>query len=92
MYELALGLSIMSSLLVIVYLLNLFFGLRKPEKEITITITGRILTTTVNQTVGDNELITLSKPSKSSNRAIDGEVIDAKKLQSTVEGILKNLK
>ena len=44
MYTIALTLSIISSLLVIVYLLMLIFGRNKQE---TITISGRIVTKTV---------------------------------------------
>lgn len=45
MTTLALALSIISSLLVIVYLLMLIFGRRK-EPEVTITIKGQIVTRT----------------------------------------------
>ena len=55
MYELALFLSIISSLLVIVYLLMQIFGRRK-EPEQTITISGRIVT----RTVTDSEPVEVS--------------------------------
>ena len=58
MYTLALTLSIISSLLVIVYLLMLIFGRNKQE---TITISGRIVTKTV----------TYSEPVEVSGRTIE---------------------
>lgn len=60
MTTLALALSIISSLLVIVYLLMLIFGRRK-EPEQTITISGRIVTKTV----------TYSEPVDVSGRTIE---------------------
>jgi len=57
-YTLALTLSIISSLLVIVYLLMLIFGRNKQE---TITISGRIVTKTV----------TYSEPVEVSGRTIE---------------------
>ena len=58
MYTVALTLSIISSLLVIVYLLMLIFGRNKQE---TITISGRIVTKTV----------TFSEPVEVSGRTIE---------------------
>ena len=58
MYTLALTLSIISSLLVIVYLLMLIFGRKEQE---TITISGRIVTKTV----------TYSEPVEVSGRTIE---------------------
>ena len=60
MTTLALTLSIISSALVIVYLLMLIFGRRK-EPEQTITISGRIVTRTV----------THSEPVEVSGRTIE---------------------
>ncbi len=60
MTTLALALSIISSLLVIVYLLMLIFGRRK-EPEVTLTIRGRIVTRTY----------TVSEPVEVSGRVIE---------------------
>jgi len=49
MYTFALVLSIISSLLLIIYLLDLIFGRNsEPEKDQTITIRGQIVTRTVH--------------------------------------------
>lgn len=48
MKEVALFLSIISSLLLIVYLLMLIFGRKAPPQDDTITIRGRIVTRTVH--------------------------------------------
>lgn len=93
MYELALGLSIISSILVIIYLVGLIFGKRQNNENQTITITGRIVTTTVTSADfarnarGDNMAGARQEP-----RVVDGEVVDAKQLLSQVQHILKNVK
>ncbi len=93
MYELALGLSIISSVLVIIYLIGLIFGKRQNNENQTITITGRIVTTTVTaadlaqNARGDNMARDRQRP-----RVVDGEVVDAKQLLSQVQDILKNVK
>lgn len=93
MYEIALGLSIISSVLVIIYLLGLIFGTRKKENDLTITISGRIVTTTVTQS-GQESQSGYQDPASQENgcRVVDGEVVDAKKLQSQIENILKNVR
>lgn len=48
MREIAIFLSIISSLLLIVYLLMLIFGRKSPPKDDTITIQGRIVTRVVH--------------------------------------------
>lgn len=65
MTTLALTLSIISSLLVIVYLLKALFGRKEPEQ--TITITGRIVTKTV----------TYSEPVEVSGRTVEQRFYDA---------------
>lgn len=50
MNEIALGLSIVSSLLLIVYLAGLIFGKRENDQSLTVRISGRIITTTVTRT------------------------------------------
>lgn len=92
MYELALGLSILSSLLVIVYLLGLIFGSRKPEKDITITVSGRIITTTVSQSGGESASTEEKMQLNPTHRTIDGDVVNAKELQTKIQSILSNLK
>ncbi len=93
MYEFALGLSIISSILVIIYLVGLIFGKRQNNENQTITITGRIVTTTVTSAdlarnaSGDNMTGARQEP-----RVVDGEVVDAKQLMSQVQHILKNVK
>lgn len=93
MYEIALGLSIISSVLVIIYLLSLIFGTRQKDKDLTITISGRIVTTTVTQS-GQESQSAYQSPAFQENghRVVDGEVVDAKKLQSQIENILKNVR
>jgi hypothetical protein len=93
MYEIALVLSIISSVLVIIYLLGLIFGKRKDEKDLTITISGRIVTTTVNHSGSEPPSGYQSSASQDNgHRVVDGELVDAKKLQSQIENILKNVK
>ena len=93
MYEIALGLSIISSVLVIIYLLSLIFGTRKKDNDLTITISGRIVTTTVSHS-GQESQSAYQAPASQENghRVVDGEVVDAKKLQSQIENILKNVR
>lgn len=93
MYEIALGLSIISSVLVIIYLLGLIFGTRKKDNDLTITISGRIITTTLTQP-GQESQSAYQVPVSQENghRVVDGEVVDAKKLQSQIENILKNVR
>lgn len=93
MYEIALVLSIISSVLVIVYLLGLIFGKRQNDQNQTITISGRIVTTSVTRT----EHVHSAEGNKGAeenqgHRVVDGEIVDAKALQSQVEKMLKNLK
>jgi len=93
MYELALGLSIISSILVIIYLVGLIFGKRQNIENQTITITGRIVTTTftaadlTQNARGGNMAGARQEP-----RVVDVEVVDAKQLLSQVQHILKNVK
>lgn len=93
MYEIALGLSVISSVLVIIYLLGLIFGTRNKDNDLTITISGRIVTTTVTQS-GKESQSGYQAPASQENghRVVDGEVVDAKKLQSQIENILKNVR
>jgi len=93
MYELALGLSIISSILVIIYLVGLIFGKRQNNENQTITITGRIVTTTVTATdLGRNASDDNMTGTRQEPRVVEGEVVDAKKLLSQVQHILKNVK
>lgn len=89
MYEIAIGLSIISSLLFIIYLLGLIFGRRKEDKDLTITISGRIITTTVTQ---PGQQSVSPRTNDREPRVVDGEVVDARKLQAQIETILKNVK
>jgi len=93
MYELALGLSIISSILVIIYLVGLIFGKRQNNENQTITITGRIVTTTVTATdLGRNARDDNMTGARQEPKVVDGEVVDAKQLLSQVQNILKNVK
>ena len=93
MYELALGLSIISSVLVIIYLIGLIFGKRQNNENQTITITGRIITTTVTATdLGRNARDDNMTCARQDPRVVDGEVVDANKLLSQVQHILKSVK
>ena len=93
MYEIALGLSIISSILFIIYLVGLIFGKRQSEQNQTITITGRIVTTRVTRSEemhGAGQDVTGGVPQ--GGRVVEGQVVDAKALQSHIEKILKNVK
>jgi hypothetical protein len=68
MYDLAIILSIVSSILLIIYLIGLIFGQRKSDKDSTITITGRVVTTTFTETRIINPL--------DGERVVDGEIVD----------------
>lgn len=93
MHELALGLSIISSILVIIYLVGLIFGKRQNNENQTITITGRIVTTTVTATdLGRNARDDNMTGARQEPKVVDGEVVDANKLLSQVQHILKNVK
>lgn len=93
MHDIAIVLSIISSILVIIYLLGLIFGNRKKDNDVTITISGRIVTKTVTQ----YEQVEPSAfgPTQShgqEGRVVEGEVVDAKKLQDQIRSILQNVK
>lgn len=93
MHELALGLSIISSILVIIYLVGLIFGKHQNNENQTITITGRIVTTTVTATdLGRNARDDNMTGARQEPKVVDGEVVDAKQLLSQVQHILKNVK
>ena len=93
MYELALGLSIISSVLVIIYLIGLIFGNRQNNENQTITISGRIITTTVTAAdLAQNARGDSMAGARQEPRVVDGEVVDAKQLLSQVQDILKNVK
>lgn len=93
MYEIALSLSIISSILFIIYLVGLIFGKRQSEQNQTITITGRIVTTTVTRSEeihGAGQDVAGGVPQ--GGRVVEGQVVNAKVLQSQIEKILKNVK
>lgn len=92
MYELALGLSIVSSLLLIVYLLGIIFGNRKTENDITIKVSGRIITTTVNQSGTENASTEERRHPNPTHQTIEGEVVSINALQKGIQAILSNLK
>ena len=93
MYELALGLSIISSILVIIYLVGLIFGKRQNNESQTITITGRIITTTVTAAdLAGNARDDSIARERQGPRVVNGEVVDANQLLSQVQDILKNVK
>ena len=93
MYEIALSLSIISSVLFIIYLAGLIFGKRQSEQNQTITITGRIVTTTVTTSVRmDESGQDWSGRETKGGRVVEGQVVDAKVLQSQIEKILKNVR
>lgn len=93
MYELALVLSIISSILVIIYLIVLIFGKRQTIENQTITITGRIITTTVTAAdLAGNAREDSMARDRQGPIVVDGEIVDAKQLLSKVQHILKNVK
>jgi hypothetical protein len=65
MYTAALILSIISSILVIVYLVGLIFGPKKTDDEIKITISGRIVQVTTTTVVDEH------------GRVVEGQVVSA---------------
>ena len=92
MHDIALALSIVSSLLIIIYLLGLIFGGRKKQDDLTITISGRIVTRTIHQSEGSSNATNNASGSQSNGRVVEGDILDAKVLQSKVADILKNVK
>lgn len=93
MHDIAIVLSIISSILVIIYLLGLIFGNRKKDDVVTITISGRIVTKTVTEYVQGEPIVSGSKHGDGQEgRVVEGEVVDAKTLQEQVRGILQNVK
>lgn len=54
MHDIALALSIISSVLIIIYLLGLIFGRKKADDEIKITISGRIVQMTTTTVVDEH--------------------------------------
>ena len=93
MHEVALGLSIISSVLVIIYFVGLIFGKRQNNENQTITISGRIITTTVTAAdLAQNARGDSIARDRQEPRVVDGEVVDAKQLLSQVQDILKNVK
>lgn len=69
MHDIALALSIISSVLIIIYLVGLIFGRKKPDDEIKITIRGRIVTETITTTTvveGDEQ---------AQGRVVEGQVV-----------------
>lgn len=90
MYDIALVLSIISSILIIIYLIGLIFRKPKDDKDLTITISGRIVTTTVTNT--EESMQKMPHSSNNQGNVIDGEIVDSKALQSQIANILKNVK
>lgn len=74
MYTLAIILSIVSSILLIIYLLGLIFGSRKIDKDLNVTISGRIITTTITETRIVN--------APNDERVIEGESLSGRPLNS----------
>ena len=73
MNDFAIPLSIISSVLIIIYLLGLIFGRRKKEDDIKIKISGRIVkVTTTTTTVVDPD-----EP----GRVVDGQVVKKPELK-----------
>lgn len=92
MYEIALSLSIISSALFIIYLVRLVFGKRQSEQNQTITITGRIVTTTVTKSEQmDESGQDWTGRACKGGRVFEGQVVDGKALQSQIDKILKNM-
>ncbi|MGV0953842.1 MAG: hypothetical protein ACOYBQ_09595 [Fluviibacter sp.] len=92
MHDIALALSIVSSLLIIIYLVGLIFGGRKKQDDLTITVSGRIVTRTIHQFEGCSNATNTASGTQSTGRVVEGDIVDAKVLQSKVADILKNVK
>ena len=92
MHDIALALSIVSSILIIIYLVGLIFGERKKQDDLTITISGRIVTRTIHQSEGSNFSADYDTGQGAKGRVVDAEMVDAKALQSKVADILRNVK
>lgn len=63
MHDIALALSIISSVLIIIYLIGLIFGRKKPDNEMKITISGRIVQVTTTSVVDEH------------GRVVEGQVL-----------------
>lgn len=63
MHDIALVLSIISLVLIIIYLIGLIFGRKKPDDEIKITLTGRIVQVTTTKVVDEH------------GRVVEGQVL-----------------
>lgn len=92
MHDIAITLSIISSILVIIYLLGLIFGSRKKDNDVTITISGRIVTTTVTEQELERNVAGSESKHRPEHRVVEGEVVDANKLQKQIRSILQNMK
>ena len=64
MHDIAVALSIISSVLVIIYLIGFIFGRKKPEDDIKITISGRIVQVTTTTVVDEQ------------GRVVEGQVVN----------------
>lgn len=90
MQDIALVLSIISSILIIIYLVGLIFRKPKDDKDLTITISGRFVTTTVTKT--EESMQKMPNSRNNHGNVVDGEIVDGKALQSQIANILKNVK
>ena len=57
MHDIALALSMISSVLIIIYLIGLIFRRNKPDDEIKITISGRIVQVTTSTVLDEHSRI-----------------------------------
>lgn len=72
--------------------MGLNVGGRKKQEDLTITISGRIVTRTIHQSEGSLNSVDRDTGSSAEGRVVDGEVVDAKASQSKVSDILRNVK
>ena len=63
MHDIALALSMISSVLIIIYLIGLIFRRKKPDDEIKITICGRIVQVTTRTVLDEH------------GRVVEGQVV-----------------
>ncbi|WP_296968817.1 hypothetical protein [Polynucleobacter sp.] len=71
-------------------MIGLIFRKPKDDKDLTITISGRFVTTTVTKT--EKSIQKMPKSRNNHGNVVNGEIVDAKALQSQIANILKNVK
>ena len=92
MADFALVLSIISSLLIIFYLIGMIFGGRKKSDDLTITISGRIVTRTFTQTNVVNDMDNEKAFRNTEGRLVDVEPVESEALRTQAKAFIRNMK